>query len=70
MYNWSTDEEAMKRDYPEKYRTWRILQLINYGLDGEKLDFKEIKALWPEINDQILGNSKKEYLKILLNIND
>lgn len=41
MYNWShIDEEAMKRENPEKYRRWRIVQMINYDLQGEKLDKK------------------------------
>ena len=70
MYNWSTDEEAMKRNYPDKYPIWRLLQLINYGLDGEKLDFDRVKTLWPEIESQIFSKTKKDYLKSLLNIND
>lgn len=53
-YNWShIDEEAMKREDPEKYRRWRIVQLLNYGLEGEKLDKKEVIELWPEIKDEV-----------------
>jgi hypothetical protein len=43
MYNWSVDEEKFKKKYPKQYKIWRIAQLINYGLDGEKLDKKEVK---------------------------
>jgi len=54
MYNWShIDEAAMKRADPEKYRLWRLTQLINYGLDGEKLDEEEVKAAWPKIKSEI-----------------
>ncbi|MBI5614080.1 hypothetical protein HY947_04110 [Candidatus Gottesmanbacteria bacterium] len=54
MYNWShIDEEAMKREDPEKYRLWRLTQLINSGLNGEKLDREEVKAAWPAIRDDI-----------------
>lgn len=54
MYNWSRiDEEEMKRQDPEKYRLWRLTQLINFGLGGEKLDRKEVIAAWPKIKDDI-----------------
>ncbi len=54
MYNWShIDEEAMKKEDPEKYRLWRLTQLINYGLDGEKLDREVVKAAWPKIKEDI-----------------
>lgn len=54
MYNWShIDEEAMKRENPEKYRLWRIVEIINSDILGEKLDKEEVKALWPKIQDQI-----------------
>ncbi|MBI4065560.1 hypothetical protein HY409_04315 [Candidatus Gottesmanbacteria bacterium] len=54
MYNWShIDEEAMKRQDPEKYRRWRLVQMINYDLQGEKLDRKEVMELWPQISEEI-----------------
>jgi hypothetical protein len=53
MYNWSVDEEKFKKRYPKKYKIWRIIQLINYGLDGEKLDKKEVKKYWREIKPQL-----------------
>ena len=67
MYNWSTDEKKLKKDYPAEYKIWRLLQLINYGLDGEKLDFKEIKTLWPKIKNRVEGVVKRKYLQFLLN---
>lgn len=53
MNNWSTDEEKFKKENPEKYRLWRITQLINYGLDGKKLDREEVKVAWPKIKGQL-----------------
>lgn len=53
MYNWSTDEKKFKKENPEGYRLWRLTQLINYGLDGEKLDRKELKKDWPKIKDNL-----------------
>lgn len=65
MYNWSVDEKKFKKTNPKKYRLWRITQLINYGLDGEKLDREEVKKAWPEIKDQ-LDPYKRRVLEFLL----
>lgn len=53
MLNWNTDEERFKKEDPEGYRLWRLTQLINYGLDGEKLDRNEVKQAWPKIKENI-----------------
>ena len=42
MYNWSTDTTQLKKN-PQKYRIWKLEQLINFGLNGEKLDKKELE---------------------------
>lgn len=65
MYNWSVDEKAFKKKYPKEYKLWRLTQLINYGLDGEKLDEEEVKKAWPKIKDQ-LDPHKIVYLEYLL----
>lgn len=65
MYNWSTDEKAFKKKNPKEYRLWRLTQLINYGLDGEKLDRNEVKKAWPKIKDR-LDPDLRDYLKLLL----
>jgi hypothetical protein len=59
------DEEKFKKRYPRKYKIWRIAQLINYGLDGEKLDKKEVKKYWKEI-ESWLDPNKALYIKYLL----
>jgi len=54
MYNWShIDEEKMKKEDPEKYRTWRILAIIESDFIDEKLDKEEVKEAWPKIKDQV-----------------
>ena len=65
MYNWSTDEKTFKCKYPKEYRLWRLTQLINYGLDGEKLSENEVKAAWPQIKDR-LDPHKAAYLEFIL----
>ncbi len=66
MWNWSTDEKTFKKKYPKEYRLWRLVQLINYGLDeGEKLDREEVKKAWPKIKDQLDPN-KAVYIRYLL----
>jgi hypothetical protein len=65
MYNWSVDEKRFKKSDPEGYRLWRLTQLINYGLDGEKLDREEIAAAWPKIRNR-LDPYKARYLEFLL----
>ena len=53
-YNWShIDEEAMKKADPEKYRRWRIAQIISTDFLEEKLDRNEVKAVWPQIKHEI-----------------
>ncbi len=64
MYNWSIDIKKLSKN-PEKFTVWRLEQLINFGLDGEKLDRKELKHLWPLIKNQ-LDPYKKRALEYLL----
>ena len=65
MINWSTDEKKFKKKNSQEYKLWRLTQLINYGLDGEKLDRKEVKDAWVRIKDR-LDPHKAVYLEYLL----
>lgn len=65
MINWSTDEKKFKKSNPKEYKLWRITQLINYGLDGEKLDKNEVVKAWPAISDR-LDPYKKRAMEYLL----
>lgn len=63
MYNWSVDEEKFKREDPEAYRVWRMIQLINYGLGGEKLDESLVRKYWKRL---FMDPPTKKYLEFLL----
>ena len=63
MKNWSVDEEAMKKADPEAHEVWRLEQLINYGLDGEKLNTEKVKKYWDRL---YLDPIYKQYLDFLL----
>lgn len=65
MWNWSVDEKRFKKEDPQGYKLWRLTQLINYGLDGEKLDKKEVKKNWGKIKEH-LDPHKITYLEFLL----
>jgi len=65
MYNWSVDEKKFKRENPREYKIWRMEQLINYGLDGEKLEPREIKKNWSQLADK-LDPYKKRLIEFLL----
>lgn len=49
MYNWSVDETELKKN-PKKYAIWRLEQLINFGLNGEKINREELIQYFPELN--------------------
>lgn len=66
MYNWSTNTEELKKD-PERYAKWRLEQLINFGLDGERLDESLVRKYWGVLR---LDAARKRFLSILLNGND
>jgi len=65
MINWSTDEKRFKKENPKEYKLWRLTQLINYGLDGEKIDKDKLVKAWPKIKDRLDYNSKI-YLEYLI----
>lgn len=62
MYNWSVDEKKVKTD-PEKYAIWRLEQLINYGLGGEKLKTDQLRLYWRRLD---IDPDKKLFLSVLL----
>ena len=64
MYNWSTDIKKLKKN-PKKYTIWKLEQMINYNLDEERLDRKEVKEMWDDIKDN-LDPYKKRAIEYLL----
>lgn len=53
MLNWNVDEDRFKKEDPQGHKLWRLTQLINYGLDNEKLDKKELMDAWPKIKADV-----------------
>ncbi|MBI3120019.1 MAG: hypothetical protein HYZ08_00210 [Candidatus Kerfeldbacteria bacterium] len=62
MYNWSTDEKKLQ-ETPEKYAIWRLEQLINFGLNGERIKAFELKKYWSKLQ---LDPARKKLLELLL----
>ena len=63
MYNWSIDEKKFKKENPEGYKIWRLEQLINYGLGGNKLNEKIVKKYWKKL---FMDKLTRKYLEFLL----
>jgi hypothetical protein len=62
MYNWSTDTATLKRS-PKKYAIWRLEQLVNFGLNGEKIDTVQLRKYWPLLH---LDPKRKRVLEFWL----
>lgn len=62
MRNWSVDTTELKKD-KKQYAVWRLEQMVNFGLDGEKISRGEIKKYWKMLD---LDHNKKSYLKMIL----
>lgn len=62
MYNWNTDTTQLKKN-PEKYTVWKLEQLINYGLNGEKIDRKDLLKYWDKLK---IESQYKKFLQFLL----
>jgi len=63
MYNWSVDEKKFKKEDPEGYQIWKLEQMINYGLGGEKLDEKLVRKYWKKL---FIEPEIKKFLEFLL----
>lgn len=63
MKNWSTNIQHLKK-YPEKYRIWKLEQLINFGLSGKKIKEKEIKKYFGKLH---IDPGKRKFLKFIIN---
>lgn len=63
MYNWSVDEKKFKKEDPEGYEIWKIQQMINWGLGGEKLSERLVRKYWKRL---FLDPQTKKFLELLL----
>ena len=62
MYNWSTNEAVLKRN-PQEYAIWKIEQMVNFGLDGEKLKTTDLKKYWSRLT---IDPARRKFLALLL----
>jgi len=62
MKNWSTDTTELQKD-PEKFSIWRLEQLINFGLDGERIDLAELRKYWDVV---IIDPYKRKFLALFV----
>jgi len=62
MYNWSVDTKELEKDR-EKFTLWKLEQLINFGLNGEKISEEKLKKYWEELK---IDPDRRRFLKLLL----
>ena len=62
MKNWSVDTEQLKKN-PERYAIWRIEQMANFGLDGEKFNRDELVRYWVRLT---LDPARRKFLELIL----
>lgn len=62
MHNWSIDTSKLS-PHTEAYQIWRLEQLINYGLNGEKLDRSATKKYFSQLE---LDPYRREFIASLI----
>ncbi len=62
MYNWSGTDPS-KFPTQEKREIWELEQLINFGLNGQKISRSKLKRHWSKLD---LDPTKKKWLSWLL----
>lgn len=62
MYNWSVNTKKLRRT-PSQYTLWKLESLINFGLNGEKINKENLIKKLPKLR---LDPDKKNFLNFLL----
>jgi len=62
MHNWSTDEKELSKN-PQKYAVWKLEQMIDYGLGGQRIKETELRRYWDKIN---IDPHRRKFLELLL----
>ncbi len=52
MYNWNTDITGWDKK-SESYQIWKLEQLINYGLNGDKISESDISKFWKKVKPNL-----------------
>ena len=61
MYNWNTDLNSFKNE--EESTVWKLNQLINFGLNGEKLNLRLVKKYWDKL---YIDANRRKFLSLLI----
>ena len=61
MYNWNTDLNSFKSK--EESTVWKLNQLINFGLNGEKLNLRLVKKYWDKL---YIDANRRKFLSLLI----
>ncbi|MBI5147980.1 MAG: hypothetical protein HZA37_02405 [Parcubacteria group bacterium] len=64
MRNWSTDTTELEKN-PEQYAIWKLEQMVNFGLQGEKLNRQLLEKYWDKI---AIDSSRRKYLRHILDV--
>ena len=62
MRNWNIDTSQMDKSSQE-YQKWHLVQLINFGLNGEKISRNDARRY---INEIDVDSDKKRFIQFLL----
>ncbi|PIS21789.1 hypothetical protein COT51_00915 [candidate division WWE3 bacterium CG08_land_8_20_14_0_20_41_15] len=62
MYNWNTEASSFGKKKPD-FIIWKLNQLINFGLNGEKINFDLVKKYWKKLT---LDPNRKKFLQALI----
>jgi len=62
MRNWTVDTSKFDKKSPV-YIKWKLEQLINFGLDDEKIKRNELKEYLSKLS---IDPSKRQYLEYIL----
>ena len=62
MYNWNIDTSKWDKK-SSSYQIWRLEQLINFGLNGSKLDPVLTRKYWSKLD---LDPYRKKFIKLIL----
>ncbi len=61
MINWNTDLKSFKST--EEATVWKLNQLINFGLGGDKLDLNLVKKYWGKL---YIDANRRKFLSLLI----
>lgn len=62
MYNWSTDIKKLKKN-KETYAIWKLEQMINFGLGGEKIKKADLQKYWNRIT---IDPARRKFLSLFV----